>query len=209
MNLEKLRLAEADFFHRFPGGFDNPELIQIRKKHHLGKMFELAQVSFVRTNFEDSGLILEQTVRVITRSSLISVFEKMKYRDFAYTLLTPERHKFVGRLQEYLHGIEKRGFETLLEVLQRGRLAKWPLLTILPAYYNPQTGVFVKPKTTRRIIAYFELDHLHYHSTPDWAFYDQYRSTLNEMKTKVDPSLSPYNIAFTGFLMRSIQGRYF
>ena len=76
------------------------------------------------------------------------------------------------------------------------------------AYYRPEVEVFVKPTTAKGIIETYELKSLQYKPAPTWAFYEHYRAVINEMKTMVDPSLSPYNIAFTGFLMRSIHGEF-
>jgi hypothetical protein len=90
--------------------------------------------------------------------------------------------------------------------LKRGKLAKWSLMSICAAYYRPQFEVFVKPTTAKDIIETFELDHLHYKPSPSWSFYEEYRTVINTMKLNVDASLSPYNIAFTGFLMRSMKG---
>jgi hypothetical protein len=205
MNLKKLKQAEEEFFDRYPGGFDNPEIIQIRKKHKLEKMMELAQDSFAKRNFKLPDLIVENMVKVVTRSSLISVFEKPKFRDFVRVLPLQEKQRLSKGLEETLHGNEQIGFETMLEVLKGGKLAKWSLMTICQAYYRPQIEVFVKPTTAKDVIGYFELSHLQYHPRPSWAFYEEYRAVINDMKSKVDASLSPYSIAFTGFLMRSMQ----
>jgi hypothetical protein len=209
MNLKKLKQAEEEFFNRYPGGFANPEMIAIRKKHKLEKMVELTRDGFAKRNFKLPNLIIENMIKVITRSSLISVFEKPKFRDFARSLPSEGRKMLMGGLQELLHGNEQTGFETMLEVLKSGRLAKWSLMTICQAYYRPQVEVFVKPTTAKGIIETFELKNLQYNPTPTWAFYNEYRAVINEMKSKVDPSLSPYNVAFTGFLMRSMQGRLY
>jgi hypothetical protein len=204
MNLRKLRQAEEEFFDRYPGGFDNPELIEIRKKHKLEKMMELAQDSFAKRNFKLPDLIAENMVKVVTRSSLISVFEKPKFRDFIHALPAQDKQQLSKGLEDSLHGNGQIGFETMLEVLKSGKLAKWSLMTICQAYYRPQMHVFVKPTTAKDVIEHFEISHLHYHPQPSWAFYSEYRAVINEMKSKVHPSLSPYNIAFTGFLMRSM-----
>ena len=209
MNLKKLKQAEEEFFNRYPGGFANPEMIAIRKKHKLEKMIELAQDGFSKRNFKLPDLIVENMIKVITRSSLISVFEKPKFRDFARSLPSDSRKMLAVGLQELLHGNEQIGFETMLEVLKSGRMAKWSLMTICQAYYRPQDEVFVKPTTAKGIIETFELKNLRYNPTPTWAFYNEYRAVINEMKSKVDASLSPYNVAFTGFLMRSMQERLF
>lgn len=207
MNLRKLKQAEETFFDRYPGGFDNPEMIAIGKKHKLEKMIELTQNSFARRDFKLPDLIVENMIKVITRSSLVSVFEKPRFRDFAFSLPAEDRLMLAKGLEELLHGNEQIGFETLLEILKSGKLAKWSLMTICQAYYRPQVEVFVKPTTVKGIIETFELKNLHYKPAPTWAFYDHYRAVINEIKLNVDPSLSHYNIAFSGFLMRSMQGR--
>ena len=207
MNLKKLKQAEAAFFYRYPGGFANPEMIAIRKKHKLDKMIELTQNSFAKRNFKHPELIVENMIKVITRSSLISVFEKPKFRDFARSLSSEDKQILAKGLEELLHENEQYGFESMLQVLKNGKLAKWSLITICQAYYRPQVEVFVKPTTVKGIIETFELENLHYKPIPTWAFYDEYRTVINEMKTKVDASLSPYNVAFSGFLMRSMQER--
>ena len=207
MNIQKLRRAEEEFFNRYPGGFDNPELIMIRRHHKLEKMFELAQNSFAKKNFDRPDLIVKYLVKIITQSSLISRFEKPRFRNFALALLPQEKQTLAKGLEELLHGKKEIGFEILVEILQPWKLAKWSLTTICLAYYYPQTEVFMKPTTTKNIIKYFDLNDLHYYPTPTWAFYEGYRATINEMKTKVDASLSPNSIAFTGFLMRTMPGR--
>jgi hypothetical protein len=183
-------------------------MIAIRKHHKLDRMVELAQESFVKRNFIHPDLIVDNMVRIITRSSLISMFEKPKFRDFARSLPPLERQDLAQGLSEVLHGNEQTGFEIILAILQTGKLAKWSLMTICQAYFRPQVEVFVKPTTAKGIIQTFELEGLQYKPSPTWDFYERYRAAIKEMKTKVDPSLSPYNIAFTRFLMRSIQGQY-
>ena len=207
MNLKKLKQAEEAFFERYPGGFANPEMIEIRIKHKLDKMIQLAQESFTKRNFKLPELIAENMIKVATRSSLISVFEKPKFRDFIRSLPPNDKKGLAQGLGELLHGNEQLGFETVLEVLRSGKLAKWSLMTICQTYYRPQVEVFVKPTTVKGIIEYFEIKNLHYTPTPTWSFYDDYRKLINEMKTHVDASLSPYNVAFSGFLMRSMQER--
>ena len=176
----------------------------IRKHHKLDKMFELTQNSFAKRNFKLPDLIVENMIKIITHSSLISKFEKPRFRDFALALLPKEKQRLTNSMDQLLHGNEQIGFESLGEILQNWKLAKWSLMTLYQAYYHPQEDVFIKPTTTKNIIKYFDLDHLHYHPIPTWTFYDAYRTVINEMKTMVDSSLSPNSIAFTGFLMRSM-----
>ena len=104
-----------------------------------------------------------------------------------------------------LHGKQQMGFEMLLSILKSRKLAKWSLLTILPVYFHPQSEVFVKPTTAKGIIDYFELSGLTYRPLPSWEFYNGYRRQILDMKSRVSPSLSPNNAAFTGFLMMSLR----
>ncbi len=210
MNLIRLRQAEEAFLHRYPGGFDNPEIIAIRKtKHKVDKMIAFAQERFAKRNFKLPDQIIQNMIKVVSRSSVISVFEKPRFRDFAETLSSKDRELLTSGLEELLHGKEQIGFETILEMLKSSKLAKWSLMTVCQTYFHPQRAVLVKPTTVKGIIEYFELKNLQYKSTPTWAFYDAYRSTIYEMKSKVDQSLSPSNVAFSWFLLLSFHGKVF
>jgi hypothetical protein len=207
MNDNKLRQAEAAFLHRYPGGFDNSEMIATRvKKHKPDQMIALAQESFSKGNFKLPDLIVQNMVKLISRSSIISVFEKPRFRDFA-NALSPEEKEFLSSgLEELLYGDEQTGFGMMLGLLKSRRLAKWPLMTVCQTYFHPQRDVFIKPTTVKGVIEFFELENLHYRPTPTWAFYEAYRSAFQEMKAKVDKSLSPTNPAFSGFLWMTIRG---
>jgi hypothetical protein len=210
MNLNKLKQAEETFLYRYLGGFDNPEIMAIRaKKHNVDQMVAFAEVSFSKRNFKLPDQIVQNMVEIVSRSSVISMFEKPKFRDFAEALFPEERNLLAGGLQELFYGKEQIGFETILDLLKSRKLAKWSLMTICQTYFHPQRDVLVKPTTVKGIIEYFELKDLQYKPTPSWAFYDVYRSTIHEMKSKVDSSLSPTNAAFSWFLLLSFHGKVF
>ncbi len=209
MNYAKLKQAEEAFLDRYPGGFDNTEIQAIRrKKHNVDRMIALAKDSFAKRNFELPDLILESMTRIIGRSSVISIFEKAQFREFADLLSPQDRVFLAGGLEELLHGDEQGGFQIILDVLKRHKLGKWSLMTICPTYYHPHKDVLVKPNTVKSIIQYFELNGLQYRPTPSWEFYDNYRATIHEMKSNVDASLSPTNAAFSWFLLLSTRGTY-
>lgn len=208
MNVKKLKQAEDAFFDRYPGGFDNPEMVAIGKKHKMEKMVELAQEGFAERNFKLPDLIIENMIKVVSRSSMVSLFEKPKFRDFVRALPPKGREQLAEALGQVLHGREQQGFESMVEVLRSGKLSKWSLMTICQTYFRPDEEVFIKPTTAKGVIEYFELEGLDYKPAPTWAFYERYRTVINEMKAKVDPSLSPYNAAFLGFLMMTLQARH-
>ena len=207
MNLKKLKQAEEAFFNRYPGGFENPEMMEIGKKHKMDKMIAFARDGFVRRNFKLPDLIVDNMIKVVSRSSMVSLFEKPKFRDYTNSLTPKNKQILASGLEEILHGKEQQGFETMVDVLKNGKLAKWSLMTICQTYFRPEFDVFIKPTTAKGVIEYFELKNLQYKPTPTWSFYDEYRSVINEMKSKVDTSLSPSNAAFSGFLMITMQGR--
>jgi hypothetical protein len=210
MNLSKLKQAEAVFLHRYPGGFENPELKAIRdQKHKPDQMIALAQESFAEGKFKLPELMVKNMEKVISHSSIVSVFEKMRFRDFVGMLSAQERDGLNRGLEELLHGTQETGFEMILDLLKRRRLAKWTLMTVCQTYYYPQRDVFVKPNTVKGVLKYYELEDLHYKPTPSWVFYESYRSAFHEMKAKVDKSLAPTNPAFSGFLLMSIHDRLF
>lgn len=201
MRVDLLKACEVRFFSMYPEGFDDPEMLAIKKKHKVGKMHELALEMFEKERFAFVEDTLENMIKLITRSSMVSVFEKPKFRDFARSLSRDEKEILVHGLYEFLHGNRATGFEMMLDILTRGKLAKWSLITIIPYYYHPQEEAFCKPTTVKGIISIFELEGLVYKARPSFVFYEDYKKQLLEMRAMVHPNLGPDNAAFSGFLM--------
>ena len=185
MNLQKLKQAEANFLLRYPGGFEHPDMVEIGKKHKVGKMVDLSQDVFSTVSFERRSAIVDNMVKVISQSSMVSMFEKPKFRGFANALTALEKDLLIEGLQERLHGNEQQGFEMILELLQIRKMAKWTLMSIIPVYFRPDYDVFVKPTTVKGIISTLELQDLHYEPTPSWDFYKNFRDQINQMKLKI------------------------
>jgi len=207
MNLKKLKQAEEAFLQQYPGGFNDPEMVPMCMKHKMDKMTLFAQESFSKENFKNPVTIIENMIKIVSRSTLVSMFEKPKFKDFAAFINPPDRDFLVSGLEKQFYGNQQEGFELVLDILKTGKLAKWPLMTVCPVYFRPQVDIFVKPTTAKGVIEFFELKSLQYKPAPTWAFYEEYRAILNEMKTKVDSSLSPDNAAFSGFLMHSLENK--
>ena len=204
MNLRKLREAEALFLHRYPGGFQNEEMQKhLAKRHNVGKLSEYATAALAKKNFAKPSALLDDIVKIASRSSMVSRFEKPRFRDYVNGLARDDREFLVAGYKRLLHGSQEQGFNDVLDVLTEGKLAKWSLMTIHLHHFRPQEEVFVKPTTTKNVIRQFELDGLEYRPRPSWEFYARYRLVIGDMKARVDSSLSPNNAAFTGFLMMS------
>jgi hypothetical protein len=205
VNKAKLKEAEERFFMRYPGGFSNPEMLKIAKKHKVEKMKELAQDSFTIEQFASAGKIVDSMYKIISQSSLISIFEKPKFRDVVKVMSDNEKEHLTHGLKEFLHGDQAFGFGLITGLLHEYKLAKWPLVTVYSIYYRPSVEVFIKPTTAKGIIEYFELAGLKYNSNPTFEFYQAYREQIMQMKQEVDVSLQVDNAAFCGFLMMSME----
>lgn len=205
LNRRKLLQAEADFLARFPDGFADPEMEVIGKKHRMDKMAALASESFSKKACKDVETTAANMVKIVSRSSMVSMFEKPKFRDFVNSLSQDEKAFLVHGLSQFIHGKQQLGFEALVDILKTGKLAKWSLVTIIPTYYAPDTEVFVKPTTAKGVISHFEVPDLVYKPAPTWAFYTAYRQLITVAKGEVSASLSPSNAAFSGFLMMAMK----
>lgn len=204
MNIQALKSLEARFMRVYPGGFNNPELEKMGKKHRMPQMIALAKERFDPRAFDRQSQILESMIQLVSRASMVSVFEKPKFRDYVRSLSDDHRQVLVTGLKELLHGSEETGFNMVRDVLEDGKLAKWTLVSVWQAYYMPTKGVFIKPTTVKNIIAALALDELQYRPRPDFEFYQTYRAAINKMKKEVDPSFSSSNAAFSGFLMMAM-----
>ena len=203
MNYERLKIAEADFLQSYPGGFDDPALQSVLKKHRIAKMTEFAGHLFAPASFYRTNHFLENLVKLVSRSSMVSMFEKPKFRDAINDMNSEEREQLTAALRELYHGDQSLGFDAVVDILSKWKLAKWTLMTIGLVYYKPNEEVFVKPTTTKTIITKLHID-LEYRSRPSWDFYRSYRDAILEIKALVNPSLSTNNAALTGFLMMTL-----
>lgn len=201
MNIQTLRAAEGKFMMMYPGGFNNPEMVEIGKKHKVDKIAAQVQEDFGKKDFGNVEEMSEKIIKLVSRSSMVSLFEKPKFRDHIRSLNIDEKAAVVGAVKELFYGDEEEGFTELITLLKPYKLAKWTLVSVFLAYYRPTYDVFMKPTTVKNIVKTFELEDLKYSPTPSYDFYKRYRDEINEMKTLVDPSLSPNNPSFSGFLM--------
>jgi hypothetical protein len=135
---------------------------------------------------------------------MVSIFEKPKFKDYVHHLGDVEKQKFSEALVNLIGKDQKKGFEEIVDMLSKAKLAKWSLVTICLFYFNPQKEVFIKPTVTKDIISFFEIKDLVYKPTPTWEFYKKYRDIIYSMKSTVNESISSNNAAFTGFIMMSL-----
>lgn len=75
----------------------------------------------------------------------------------------------------------------MLDLFKSMRIAKWSLMTIYLAYFRPQTDIFVKPTTTKKIIRHLELNSLTYSPVPSWEFYREWGFAYFEFTARTKP----------------------
>ena len=132
MNQTRLENAQRWFLSRYPGGFAHPELALIGKKHRLEKMQDFVRDNFAQKKFRDTDELLADWVKLVSRASLVSIFEKPKFRDLVNDLSPKEKNGFAAGLKAQLHGDQQTGFEKILHLLQSYKFAKWSIISLAP-----------------------------------------------------------------------------
>ena len=204
MNIDKLKEAEANFLQAYPNGFADEAMQTIRKKHNVDKVVAFAQDNLTQANCNRPDFIAETLLKIVSRSSMVSRFEKPPFKAFLDALSSPEKEALAYAVEQRLFGRKQKGFEQILGLLAHHKIAKWAVISAVPFYYSPKREVFVKPTTAKGILAFLEIPTPRYQSTPSWEFYSGYRNVLTEVRKEVSPSLSPNYAALGGFLMMSI-----
>lgn len=204
MNQQVLRRLELQFLSQYPEGFDSPEMKEISKKHNIYKLEQFAHEHLSKEQFVRGYGIIDNITKLVSKSSMVSVFEKMRFRDLVREMDDTEKMMIVDAVYQLLHEDEEGGFVQLCSILEPYKLAKWPIITVFRIYYYLQNDVLIKPTTVKNVIKTLELSDIVYQSKPSYDFYCKYRDYINEMKLLVEPSLSPNNPAFSGFLMSTM-----
>ena len=201
MNLKKLKEIEENFFEMHPAGFDDEYFAPLLKRHNVAKLSAFTQECFAKENFTNPQLVVENMTKVVSRSSMVSLFEKPRFRDAMLAMSSERKEMLSIGLEEMLHGSYKTGFNIMLEILVEEKLAKWSLISVIPYYYAPKRHFFIKPTTTKNVLTYFEIDEIVYKPRPSYEFYAKYKKILIQFKKEVNKKLSNDNAKFTGFLM--------
>lgn len=201
MNYEKIDIAKKIFYEIYTDGFEDEKMEHVKKKHKTCKMHELSCELFTREAFNRTDDLLNSWVKVVGRSSMVSVFDKPKFRDIVKYMALGEKEILVNGLKEFLYGDKAFGFQSMIDILSEYKLAKWTLLTIVPYYLKPQEEVFIKPTTTKNAISFFELDGVKYSPKATYEFYKEYKQRFLELKKEV--GVTDDNAAFGGFIMIS------
>ncbi len=158
-----------------------------------------AQEWFSKEAFALPQVVAENMVKLITQSSLVSRFEKPRLKRLVAGMTSKDREQYAFALYDMLHGDQGQGFNTMVESLKRQKLAKWPLVTVIPYYYSPGEEVFVKPTTVKAILKHYELQGIKYDPLPNYEFYRLLKEQILAMKRGADSSLGKITPPSLGF----------
>ncbi|HWT74281.1 MAG TPA: hypothetical protein VN258_06140 [Mobilitalea sp.] len=204
MNIEKLKAQEERFFINYPGGFQDPKMEPVSKRHNIARFVKLVEENLSEASFHDPEKVLATISKILTGSFQVSVFEKTAFKRMLNEMNPIDKTELAEAFHQLLHGNQALGFEQVTNILDKYKNAKWPLVTAVLYYSNPSYELVIKPTTVKQVIEYFELVGLKYVSKPNYEFYTKYRERINELKSYVSPELHVENGAFCGFLMFAI-----
>ena len=104
MNLEKLKDVEAEFLFHYPKGFEDEKFFPTMKKFNPSKLEEFTKESLKKESFSNPNLVVDAFFKIIQKSVLISLFDKLKFRDMLASLTSYEKDMLSIDLYELLHG---------------------------------------------------------------------------------------------------------
>ena len=148
----------------------------------------------------------DRIVKLLTKASLVSVFEKTALRNLFNEADQLFKQEFVDGVYTMIHENQERGFTQIVNLLEPYKCAKWPVLSVMLFYYDNQHEVIIKPTTVKKVLLAVEETSFQYTSKVNYTFYKQYREFFNQMKREVDKRLSPTNGHFSGFFMMMLGG---
>ena len=86
MNRERLRQAEASFLQIYPRGFADPAIQPLRKKHNVDRLVRFSRDNLTRVHCSRPEALSSALLKVVSRSSLVSRFEKPRFKEFLASL---------------------------------------------------------------------------------------------------------------------------
>lgn len=132
MNKEKLKDLELEFLEYYPKGFESEELLPIMKKFNPLKLEEFAKTNLSKDSFSQPPIVCDNFMKVISKSVMVSLFDKAKLRDMIKSLTNFEKDILSIEIYELLYGDKQSGFEGLVEFLDEYKLAKWTIVSMVP-----------------------------------------------------------------------------
>ena len=80
--MEKIKTLELKFLRDYPLGFESEEMIEIGKKHNIEKLSSFANEGLVKMAFKNEDSIIDAFKKLVSRSSMVSRFEKPAFKKY-------------------------------------------------------------------------------------------------------------------------------
>ncbi|MDH6603602.1 hypothetical protein OKW23_000742 [Bacilli bacterium PM5-9] len=179
------------FLLKYPNGLNDQAFIDLSKKHKSSyKILEI-----VKNEIDLESFVLEDTyhinknisliIKIVTRSSMISVFEKVAFKHY---LEDSKIHSiFLNALYHMLKDFNEDTMNEFVYVLNmrkveiNRKVATWPLITFFLIYFDEYNEVFIKPTTIKRLAKLLECD-IKYESMPNYMTYQNVKKMVLEYK---------------------------
>ena len=179
------------FLLRFPQGFADEEFKNSAKRHRTSDKI----LAIIKNDFDVASLQREDTyqinknialiLKIVTMSSMISVFEKVAFRNY---LADSKIHEtFLQALYDLITKKDHESFDNFVCVLNlrkretNKRVATWPLVTFFLLYFDEYHEIFIKPNTIKRLIKLLEFD-VEYVSYPNYETYQKIKEMVETYK---------------------------
>lgn len=208
------------FLATFPQGFYDPDYLGDLKVGERAYKWNAHEYfvsnlggSKLREGIEND---LPETVRLvqscISKVNLLASFEQAAFRD---ALVVPTAAKdFLSRLADLLDSstINGKAFEPYAEAVSdlpaaRGRVASWPVATILPFLAQPDRHILLKPEITKIVADSLGFE-LNYRPEPNWKTYQSLLRMAEIYREKL-AALKPRDlIDVQSFFWVACRGRY-
>lgn len=180
INSQTAKVIDLKFLTLFPDGFEDEEWNNLGKKHDPSKIFrvfenELSKKELKRLLKEkDYEEICEVTSKLIKKATIVSVFEKVAFSNFIAKETTED---FCVALYNFLYNYNEDTFEEFVSILAKHKhsknanAAKWPIVSFLKAYQDPNNFIILKPNTVKAVAKALEFD-IGYQTKPNYQTYN-------------------------------------
>lgn len=185
--------ADFAFLQRFPGGLQDELWLSMGKKHKPDNIIKALNTELSKKEMssnikkKDYKTICDTALKILRRASVISVFEKMAFRNY---LEHEEVQKdFCKALFDFMYNFNEESFRNFTLVLARfkseknSNCAKWTIVSFFKAYQDPNEFVFVKPTTTKAIAKALETE-IDYSPYPTYNTYMKVHDMIYEYREK-------------------------
>ena len=172
--------AKSKFLHLFPRGFSDPQYLSNEREYKMAaherfvKELGLEEAKQMLSD-GDIASIISRGSSILNSVNLIAPFESAAFHDAM--LDTGAARAFYAALFQLLEPpeISAAVFDPYADAIMslpalRGRVASWPVATVLPCIAQPDRFMFLKPEATKVAAETLAFD-LHYDSTLNWTTY--------------------------------------